>query len=264
MVKIRYVTQKMTVLVLAAALVVPLLGQKKAEKTVILTAAAASLKNVYEKELIPRFQKKYPAITVTGSYDSSGKLQTQIENGLAADVFMSAAVKQMDALVKGGYVARKDVVNLLQNGLVLIKSAKGKTQVADFRSIGKAAAIAIGDPKSVPAGDYAQQALTTLGVWQTIPQEKLSYGTNVTEVLNWVAQGSAEVGIVYSTDAASKPKEITVITVLENGVLREPVIYPLAPLAKSAHPAEAREFIQFLQSKEALDIFQKYGFSPAQ
>jgi molybdate transport system substrate-binding protein len=240
---------------------VPVFAQKETEKTTILLAAAASLKNAFDKELIPLFQKKNKGIIVEATYDSSGKLQVQIEQGLPAGVFMSAAVTQMNALVKSGYVDGSKVTPLLQNRLVLIRGSKGKTAVKDFKSIGAAQTIAIGDPKSVPAGQYAEEALRTLGVWNSLPTAKTSLGTNVTEVLNWVAQGSAEVGIVYATDAASRPKEVTVVAQLPDGVLSAPVIYPLAPVATSAHPAEAEAFVKFLCSPEAIAIFKKYGFS---
>ena len=90
------------------------------EETEILVAAAASLKNAYEEELIPMFEEANPGVTVSGTYDSSGKLQTQIEEGLEADVFMSAATKQMDALNEEGLIASDTIVNLLENKIVLI------------------------------------------------------------------------------------------------------------------------------------------------
>ncbi|MDR2258933.1 MAG: extracellular solute-binding protein, partial [Treponema sp.] len=108
----------------------------------ILVAAAASLRNAYEQELIPRFQAAYPWITVEGTYDSSGKLQTQIEQGLEADVFMSAATTQMNNLVKGGFVAEQSVRPLLENKVVLIKPVGISTAVTGFRDITAAPVIA--------------------------------------------------------------------------------------------------------------------------
>jgi molybdate transport system substrate-binding protein len=230
------------------------------EKVTINVAAAASLKNVFDDALIPAFEKAHPNIKVQPVYASSGALQTQIEQGLKADVFMSAAVKQMDALVKGGFINKADVVNLLNNNLVLIKPVNGTTKVTGFKDIAKAKTIAIGDPASVPAGQYAQEALTKLGIWKSLPTSGLSLGSNVTEVLNWVGQGSAEVGIVYATDAASS-KNVAVIAVLEAGVLAEPVIYPVAVCAKTEHPAEAALFADFLKSGTGIAAFKKYGFA---
>lgn len=226
----------------------------------ILVAAAASLKNAYDKELIPLFQQKYPWITVTGSYDSSGKLQTQIEAGLEADVFMSAAPTQMNALVGKNLISTASVKSLLENKIVLIKTAGITTSVSSFQTITNAASIALGDPASVPAGQYAQEAFTSLGIWNAVLAKKPSLGTNVTEVLNWVGEGSAEVGVVYATDAASTPK-VEIIAEAPTGSLAQKVIYPAGIVSASTHQKEAQLFIDFLASDEGLRIFQKYGFS---
>jgi molybdate transport system substrate-binding protein len=226
----------------------------------ILAAAAASLKYSYDEELIPLFQKKYPWITVEATYDSSGKLQTQIEQGLAADVFMSAATTQMNNLVKQNLVAADSVRPLLENKIVLIKPAGISTAAASFQTAAQAKTIALGDPSSVPAGQYAQEAFTSLGIWDAV-KAKASFGTNVTEVLNWVGEGSADVGVVYATDAAIT-KKVEVIAEAPAGSLKTKVIYPVGLVAASAHQEEAKLFIDFLASDEALAVFKSYGFSP--
>ena len=229
----------------------------------ILVAAAASLKNAYEEELIPMFEEQNPGVTVTGTYDSSGKLQTQIEEGLEADVFMSAATTQMDALNEEGMIASDTITNLLENKIVLIVPSSSELGLASFEDIAKAESIALGDPASVPAGKYAQEALTNLGIWDSI-QDKVSFGTNVTEVLNQVAAASADAGIVYATDAASMADQVTVIAEAPEGSLAEPVIYPVAVVANSAHPDEANAFVDFLKTDEAMAVFESYGFSAGQ
>ncbi len=105
-------------------------GEAKADlgEQSILVAAAASLKNAYEDKLIPMFEEQYPGVTVEGTYDSSGKLQTQIEEGLEADVFMSAAVKQMKALDEEGLIASDTMVDLLENKIVLVRSGWQRQQ----------------------------------------------------------------------------------------------------------------------------------------
>jgi molybdate transport system substrate-binding protein len=226
----------------------------------IMVAAAASLEYSYTRELVPVFQKQYPWITVQGVYDSSGRLQTQIEGGLEADVFMSAAERQMNALRDGGFIAVDSVVPLLQNKIVLIKPAGIATTVTSFNNIGNAKVIALGDPASVPAGQYAKEALTNLGNWDAV-SAKASFGGNVTEVLNWVGEASAEVGVVYATDAATTNK-VEVVAELPDGILSTKVIYPVGRLAASAHAEEADLFIRFLQTPEALNVFKAYGFSP--
>ena len=229
----------------------------------ILVAAAASLKNAYEDELIPMFEEQYPGVTVEGTYDSSGKLQTQIEEGLEADVFMSAAVKQMKALDEEGMIASDTIVDLLENKSVLIVPAGSDSKIDSFEKIGDAASIALGDPESVPAGQYAKEALTNLNVWDSI-QDKVSFGTNVTEVLNQVAAASADAGIVYATDAASMADQVTVVAEAPEGSLEKKVIYPVAVVKVTAHEDAAKAFVDFLQTPEEIKVFEAYGFTAAE
>lgn len=234
-------------------------SETEGEETEILVAAAASLEYAYEEELIPMFEEENPGVTVKGTYDSSGKLQTQLEEGLEADVFMSAATQQMDALTEEGFVDGESVTDLLENQIVLITSAENELGLAEFTDITKADTIAIGDPASVPAGQYAQEALTSLGIWDEV-LAKSSLGINVTEVLNWVAEGSAQAGIVYATDAATTDN-VKVIAQAPEGSLAEPAIYPVGLVSASAHQEEAQAFLDFLQSDEAMAVFEAYGFT---
>ena len=229
----------------------------------ILVAAAASLKNAYEDELIPMFEEQYPGVTVEGTYDSSGKLQTQIKEGMEADVFMSAATKQMKALDEEGMIASDTIVNLLENKIVLIVPTGSDSKIDSFEKIGDAASIALGDPESVPAGQYAKEALANLNVWDSI-QDKVSFGTNVTEVLNQVAAASADAGIVYATDAASKADQVTVVAEAPEGSLEKKVIYPVAVVKATAHEDAAKAFVDFLQTPEAIAVFESYGFVAAE
>ena len=229
----------------------------------ILVAAAASLKNAYEEELIPMFEEQYPGVTVKGTYDSSGKLQTQIEEGLEADVFMSAAKKQMKALDEEGMIDSDSIVDLLENKIVLIVPTGSDKGIQSFENIVKADSIALGDPASVPAGQYSEEALTNLGLWDQI-QDKTSFGTNVTEVLNQVAAGSADAGIVYATDAASMEDQVEVVAEAPEGSLKTRVIYPVAVVKDSANTEMAANFVEFLTTDEAMKVFEAYGFSKAE
>ena len=231
-----------------------------AEETEILVAAAASLKNAYEEELIPMFEAQYPGVTVKSTYDSSGKLQTQIEEGLEADVFMSAAKKQMKALDEEGMIDSDSIVDLLENKIVLIVPTGSDKGIQSFEDIVKADSIALGDPASVPAGQYSEEALTNLGLWDQI-QNKTSFGTNVTEVLNQVAAGSADAGIVYATDAASMADQVEVVAEAPEGSLKTRVIYPVAVVKDSANAEVAANFVEFLTTDEAMKVFEAYGFS---
>lgn len=233
------------------------------EETEILVAAAASLKNAYEDKLIPMFEEANPGVTVKGTYDSSGKLQTQIKEGLDADVFMSAATKQMKALDEEGMIASDTITDLLENKIVLIVPAGNEKKLEKFEDIEKADSIALGDPASVPAGQYSEEALTNLGIWDKI-QDKVSFGTNVTEVLNQVAAASADAGIVYATDAASMADKVEVVAEAPEGSLSKKVIYPVAVVKGTAHEEVAKEFVAFLQTDKAITVFEDYGFSSAQ
>ena len=233
------------------------------EETEILVAAAASLKNAYEDKLIPMFEEANPGVTVKGTYDSSGKLQTQIEEGLDADVFMSAATKQMKALDEEGMIASDTITDLLENKIVLIVPTGNEKKLEKFEDIEKADSIALGDPASVPAGQYSEEALTNLGIWDKI-QDKVSFGTNVTEVLNQVAAASADAGIVYATDAASMADKVEVVAEAPEGSLSKKVSYPVAVVKGTAHEEVAKEFVAFLQTDKAITVFEDYGFSSAQ
>jgi molybdate transport system substrate-binding protein len=223
-------------------------------------AAAASLKNVYDEKLIPMFEQKYPGVKVTPTYASSGDLQTQIENGLETDVFMSAANKQMDALVEEDIIDNDTNLQFLENKVVLIVPADSDSNISSFEDLKDVEGnIAIGDPESVPAGQYAQQVLNNTGIWDDV-ESKLSLGTDVTAVLNQVAQGSAECGIVYATDAKSTD-DVKVICNASEDSLDTPVIYPIASLKNSTDSNATSAFMDFLQTQEAKDVFVDYGFT---
>ncbi len=223
-------------------------------------AAAASLKNVFDEKLIPMFQEKYQGVKVTPTYASSGDLQTQIENGLETDVFMSAANKQMNALVNESLIDNDTNLQFLENKVVLIVPANSSSNISSFDDLANVSGvIAIGDPESVPAGQYGKEVLTSLGIWDAV-EPKLSLGTDVTAVLNQVAQGSADCGIVYSTDAKSTD-DVKVVCEAPEGSLKTPVIYPVAMIKDAKDADAAKAFLDFLQTKEAKDVFVEYGFT---
>ena len=178
---------------------------------------------------------------------------------------MTAATEQMNNLVKGKYISKGDVVELLENKVVLIAPKKGDAKVSSFKDITKADTIALGDPKSVPAGQYAQEIFTNLKNWNDV-KKKASFGTNVTEVLNWVAKGSASCGVVYATDAASVADQVEIIAEASSDMLETPVLYPVGMIEdEEALPEEkvaAKTFFEYLQTENALKVFEEHGFSP--
>ena len=231
----------------------------------ILVAAAASLQATFDNELIPLFEKENPEIAVEGTYASSGDLQHQIESGLDADVFFSAATSNMDTLAEEKLIDEDTGVDLLKNDVVLITPKDSKLGIKSFKDITKADTIAIGDPESVPAGKYAKEILTNLGVYNEV-EKKASLGASVTEVLSWVAEGSADAGIVYATDAQTEntngdDKEVEVVATAEDSMMQTQVVYPVGVVSASTHKDEAKAFEDFLQTDEAKVILEKAGFT---
>lgn len=241
-------------------------GQAEAQET-LLVAAAASLEAVMENKLIPQFEAANPGVTVEGTYAGSGDLQSQIESGLEADLFVSAATSNMDALVEEGLMDKDSVRNLLKNDVVLIVPEGTEPKVTGFGDLTQADVAAIGNPESVPAGKYAKEILTGLGIYDAVA-EKASFGNNVTEVCTWVAEGSADAGIVYATDALTEnnngdDKKVTVLAVAEDSMMESPVIYPVGIVASSTKKDNAEKLEQFLQSEEAEQAFTEAGFTMA-
>jgi molybdate transport system substrate-binding protein len=230
---------------------------EKEEEPTIMIAAAASLETVLTEKILPAFTEE-TGIPVEGVYDASGKLATQIENGLEAEVFLSAGVKQMSQLEDEGLIETDSVVDLLENKVVLIKTAGSDTDVS-WETLTDLQSFAIGNPDSVPAGQYAKEILENLGIYEEL-LPITSLGSNVTEVLNWVAYGSAQAGIVYSTDAVSTDK-VEIIAANPEGTLASPVIYPAGIVANNAHPEQAKKLLEFLQSDTAAKYFEEAGFT---
>lgn len=247
-----------SLLVIIGGLVL-LTGAHTQKKEILTIAAAASLKNCLDLAIIPAFQKQYADLDIQVSYDSSGKLQMQIEQGAAVDVFISAATKQVDYLLTKGFVVEGSVKPLLENQLVLIVPTHQHVDFTQFTDLVQAQQLALGEPDSVPAGHYARQSLLHLNIWDQIV-DKTSFATNVTEALNWVAEGSADAGIVYSTDAASNQK-VRIVATAPVGSL-EQIVYPAAIIKNGGNLEQAELFLSFLQSTEAKKLFASYGFVP--
>jgi molybdate transport system substrate-binding protein len=230
----------------------------------VYTFIAASLSNAME-EIQKNFNEQYPDVEILYNADSSGTLQTQIEEGSRCDIFFSAATKQMDALVEEELADKDSVVDLLENKVVLIKPVGGETAVTGFENITDAANLALaGD--SVPVGQYAREIFTNLGIMDDVEAMEINEGKNVTEVLAAVSEGSNEVGVVYATDAASVADSVEIIAEAPEDALETPVLYPIGRIddaEASDEDLEAAElFYDYLQSEEALEVFEKYGFTP--
>lgn len=228
------------------------------EERILQVAAAASMENVFEERLIPEFEAK-TGIKIEGVYDASGKLQTQIEAGLGAGIFISAAPKQVNALIELGFIKEDNSKELLENKVVLIQGVNSNQEAKSFVDLSKANTVALGDPASVPIGQYSEEILDNLNIRESV-EGKVSYATNVTEVLRWVEEGSADIGIVYATDASSSDK-VEIIAEAGSAELNSKVIYPVAMLGDDP-TKEAKEFYEFLFTKDAQDALKEFGFTP--
>ena len=224
---------------------------------------AASLSNAME-DIQKDFNKEYPDVNILFNADSSGTLQTQIEEGSRCDIFFSAATKQMDALVDEELADKDSVVDLLENKVVLIKPKDGETKVTGFENITDAANLALAG-EDVPVGQYSREIFDNLGITDEVNKMEINEGKNVTEVLAAVSEGSNEVGIVYATDAASVADSVDIIAEAPAGSLETPVLYPVGLVedqeASDDDKAAAAAFLEYLQSDEALEVFEKYGFA---
>ncbi|MDZ8187768.1 MAG: molybdate ABC transporter substrate-binding protein [Nostoc sp. ChiSLP02] len=228
-----------------------------AQSNNILVSAAASLKDALE-EIKPLYQQSKSNVNITYNFGASGALQQQIEQGAPADIFISAGKKQVDALEQKGLLLPGTRANLANNRLVLVV-AQDVVGVTSFYNLTdeKIKKIAIGEPRSVPAGQYAEQVLKKLKLYDRL-KSKLVFANNVRQVLAAVETGNAQAGLVYATDAKISKKVKVVVTADEK--YHSPIVYPLAVLKSSKNPSAAKEFVQFLSGPQAKDILKKYGF----
>jgi molybdate transport system substrate-binding protein len=250
------------VLLLAALWLRPALAADAADLAgrSITVFAAASLTDALQ-ELATEFDKT-SGITVRLSFAASSALARQIENGAPADVFFSADLEWMDYLQEHKLIDSGSRRNLLGNRLVLVAPAAStlKLTIKPHFDLGGALGkgrLATGDPDSVPVGRYARAALTSLGVWKEI-EPRLVRAENVRAALAFVDRGEVPLGIVYQTDALID-HGVRIVDVFPADT-HPPIIYPIARTV-GAH-AGAGEFMDFLRSPQAAQVFVKYGFTP--
>jgi molybdate transport system substrate-binding protein len=238
------------------------LTPKSSSKTILLISAAASLKDVLAK-LEPAFEQRNEFIKGNFNFAGSGTLQRQIEQGAPADIFISAASKQMDALQQKGLLIPKTRHNLLSNRLVLIVSRGSALDISGFEQLteDRVKRIAIAEPNSVPAGQYAEELFRNLRILDTL-QPKFVLGNSVRNVLAAVESGNVDAGVVYETDANLSQQVKAVATA--SAKLHSPIVYPIAVLKRSKQPDQARAYIEFLRSDQASAVFKQYGFGVIQ
>ncbi|NEQ22202.1 MAG: molybdate ABC transporter substrate-binding protein [Microcoleus sp. SIO2G3] len=249
-------------LLLAIGIRVVMPAPANAQSARLLVAAAASVKDVLE-ELDPVFESANRGITVNYNFAASGPLQQQIEQGAPVDLFISAATKQMDALQEKNLILTNTRRNLLTNSLVLVVPRDSTLGLTSFRQLtnSNVKRISVGEPRSVPAGQYAEEVFRNLGILEQL-RSKFVYGNSVRNVLGTVESGNANGGVVYATDAKISDQVKQVATAPSN--LHSAIVYPMAVIAASRNQDAARTYAQFLTSRQAQAVLRRYGFGIAQ
>jgi len=244
---------------LMAALLTGCGNKKEAELQVFI---AASLSGAME-EIASLYKEVQPNVTIVYNADSSGTLQTQIEEGFACDIFFSAAEKQMNELTEGGFVKEGTEVKLLENSVVLITPKESGTEVTGFEDVTKAANFALAG-ESVPVGNYSRQIFEKLGILEDVMAMEINECKNVSAVKEAVKEGSNEIGTVYYSDAYSVREDVDILAFSDETMLDTAIIYPVAQIKNAEATREqelaAADFIAFLQTEEAKAVFEDYMF----
>jgi molybdate transport system substrate-binding protein len=224
-------------------------------------SVAISMKEAVE-EIGRRFVQDRSTARLHFNFGGSGELQKQIEAGAPVDIFVSAADRQMDELDRKGLILRGSRRTFARNALAVVVPADTRLTISQTGDLlqPEVQRIAIGNPKTVPAGQYAEESLRTLGLWDAV-RGKLVFGENVRQVLQYVARGEVEAGFVYVTDLTARPGSVKeAFRPPQNS--HAPVTYPAAIVAGSRHPTLAEAFIALLLSRDGQDILARLGFLP--
>ncbi len=230
------------------------------KSSVTLTiSAAASLKDSLE-EIASLYEQEHKNVKLIMNFGASGSLQKQIEQGAPADLFLSAGQKQMTALIDGQFVTADSKIELLHNRLVLIVPSDATVIPESLETLKEEgfSKIAVGEPEVVPAGSYSKESLENGQLWDTL-QPKMVFAKDVTQVLTYVESGNADAGFVYESDAKLSGKVKTALVVDEES--HAPIVYPAGIVMATKYPDDADQFLNFLQTAAARDIFVNHGFT---
>ena len=248
-------------------------AESPVEETELIVFAAASMTETLT-ELKDVYEEAHPGVTITYNFASSGTLKTQIQEGAACDLFISAGQKQMNQMditasaevnTEGLDIVASDTrVDLLENRVTLVVPEGNPRNINSFDDL--AAALESGDVllcmgnNDVPVGQYTQKILAWYGLDETALASagRITYGTNVKEVTTQVSEASVDCGVIYCTDAFSAG-----LTVVDSATAEMcgQVIYPAAVLKTAENPEGAQAFLDFLQTDEAMAVFETVGFS---
>ena len=231
------------------------------QNRLIVVGAAISLKESFNE--LGSIYEHRTGTKVTFTFGSSGELEKQIEAGAPVDVFASAAEKEMDELQAKNLIDRATRRDFARNSLVLVVPADSQLHLQSYSDLQKPGVtkIAIGNPKTVPAGQYAEELLRNTQLWPKV-ESRLIMGENVRQVLDYVARGEVDAGIVYATDVQVAQGKVSVAARAADQDYG-PILYPLAVIKDSANANAAKGFVDLVVSPEGNQILKKHGFRPA-
>lgn len=249
-------------------------GEPKDEEVELYVFAAASMTETLEK-IKETYEASHEGVTLTFNFDSSGTLKTQIEEGAVCDLFISAGQKQMDQLDINAdpevntdgldFVNADSRINLLENKVTLTVPEDNPKGIESFDGMAEAfrsgsVLMAMGN-EDVPVGQYTQKILAyyELNEEDLANAGMITYGSNVKEVTTQVSEGSVDFGVIYCTDAYSAG--LTIVDYATPEMCGQ-IIYPAAVMKNSEHTEAAQEFLDYLTSDEAMQVFEEVGFSP--
>jgi molybdate transport system substrate-binding protein len=245
-------------LLVALLLLLPAATVRGQEATL---SVAISMKDAVE-ELGRGVMASRPGVTLRYNFGSSGELQKQIEAGAPVDLFVSAAQRQMDELEAKGLIVAATRRVFARNVLTVVKPIDSKVDVAKPADLldARVTKLVVGNPRTVPVGQYAEESLRALGLWDKL-RPKLVFAENVRQALDYVARGEVDAGFVYTTDAATRPKQVKEAFRPAEDTYR-PVLYPAAVVAGARQAAIARDFLELLVSRDGRAVLGRLGFLP--
>ncbi len=245
----------------AVGVLVSAAGAQAAGAQEVMLSVAISMKEAVE-ELGRGFTRTRAGVTLRYNFGSSGELQQQIQAGAPVDLFVSAAPRQMDALERKGLIRSETRRVFARNVLTVITPADPPREIrrpADLLDP-RVQKIVIGNPRTVPVGQYAEQSLGALGLWERL-QPKLVFAENVRQALDYVARGEVDVGFVYTTDAATRAGRVREAFRPAESTYG-PVLYPVAVTRDAQQPGLAQAFLDLLVSREGQAVLARLGFLP--
>jgi molybdate transport system substrate-binding protein len=248
---------KLKMIFLLAAGAVVLSGAPVLAGQELMVAAAASLTNAL-KEVAGQFEKTHPGTKIVCNFVASGVLLQQMAKGAPVDVFAAADQETMNRAQEKNLIVPGSRKNFVSNRLVLIAPVDSKLALSGLKDLTRPEVkrVAVGNPATVPAGRYAKEALVQAGLWDQL-SPRFIMAESVRQVLDYVSRGEVDAGLVYETDAAIAKGKVKVIQTVTEPI---PILYPLAVTVATDKKALAQEFLDFVLSPAAQEIFQRFGF----